>query len=187
MMRCAPFAFAIATVLTTPLVAQTVEPSSTTATYGNWTVTCTAVAETSPPVRACQMTTKLNLKVDDGTLRPLLEIAIGLPPGAKSMRIILQVPIDVALRQPIVISVDEGAGGTDPKPQTDLLTASYFACTPAGCLADADLIPDAATVFKKAKTVNASFVALNGGKKITVPVEMTGFADAWSALGQPAP
>lgn len=187
MVRRASFAFVLATVLATPKAAQTAEPSSTTATYGNWTVTCSAVAETSPPVRACQMTTKLNLKVEDGSLRPLLEIAIGLPPGAKAMRIVLQVPIDVALRAPIMISVDAGAGGTVPMPQTDLLTASYFACTSAGCLADADFIPEASAVFKKAKTVNVSFVALNGGKKITVPVEMTGFADAWGALGLPAP
>lgn len=175
-------------VLAGPLAAQTAEPSATTATYGNWTVTCgaAAVAGAAAPQKLCQMTTKLNLKGNDGQVRPLLEIAIGLPPGGDATRIVVQVPIDVALREAIVVSVDAVAQGADPKPQTDVVTASYFACTPTGCIADAELKADAAAVLKGAKTTNVTFTALTGAKKITVPVEMTGFADAWAALGLPA-
>ena len=189
MMKTGLIALAFLALLTAPATAQTAEPSATTATYGNWTVTCgmAPVAADAAPVKTCQMTTKLNLKGNDGQLRPLLEIAIGQPTGADAMRIVLQVPIDVALREPVVVSMDAQTGVADPKPQTDLVTASYFACTAAGCLADAVLKPDASALLQAAKTTNVTFAALAGGKKITVPVEMTGFGDAWAALGLPAP
>jgi len=181
--------FALLALLAAPAVAQTAEPSATTATYGNWTVTCgdAAGAGAATPQKVCQMTTKLNLKGNDGQVRPLLEIAIGLPPGGDAPRIVVQVPIDVALREALVVSVDAETDGADPKPQIDLVTASYFACTPAGCIADAVVKPDVMDALKLAKTTNVTFSALAGAKKITVPVDMTGFGDAFAALGLPAP
>ena len=166
-----------------PLSAQTAQPSATTATYGNWTVTCGSVAGAATAEKVCQMTTKLNLKGNDGQVRPLLEIALGMPPGGTAPRIVVQVPIDVALRENLVVSVDAQTTGADSKPQTDLVTASYFACTPAGCIADAELKGDAVAALRAATTTNVTFTALTGAKKITVPVEMTGFGDAWAALG----
>ena len=188
MTRAALIAFAIAVMPAAPGVAQSVAPSATTATYGNWTVTCgmAAVVGTATPQKLCQMTTKLNLKGNDGQLRPLLEVAIGLPPGGTVPRIVLQVPIDVTLRAPVVVSVDAEAAG-EPKPQTDLVTATYFACTPAGCIADAELTTTASVALMDAKITNVTFTALTGTKKITVPVEMTGYVDAWNALGMPVP
>lgn len=176
-------------LLSAPVAAQTAEPSATTATYGNWTVTCgeAVVAGSEAPQKVCQMTTKLNLKGNDGQVRPLLEIAIGLPPGGDALRIVLQVPIDVALREALVVSVDAQTSGAEPRPQTDLVTASYFACTPAGCIADAVVKAAVMEALKAAKTTNVTFTALAAAKKITVPVEMTGFVDALTALGLPAP
>lgn len=188
MPKIASIAFALS-LLAPPLWAQTAEPSATTATYGNWTVTCGAAVATGAATaqKVCQMTTKLNLKGNDGQVRPLLEIALGMPPGGDAPRFVVQVPIDVALREALVVSVDAATAGADPKPQTDLLTASYFACTAAGCIADAVLKSDVIAALKVAKTTNVTFTALAGTKKITVPVEMTGFGDAWAALGLPGP
>lgn len=185
-----PPAFGLTAALTAaPAFAQTAEPSSTAATYGNWTVSCVQSADQ----KVCQMTTKLNLKGSDGQVRPLLEVAIGQPPAGGDVRIVLQVPMDVALREPVVVSVDAagaaGAGAAEatPKPQTDLLTASFFACQPAGCIADAVLDAKTLKTLQTATTMNATFTALAGARKITVPVALTGFTDAWAALGSPAP
>lgn len=163
-----------------PALAQTAEPSSTAATYGNWTVRCVQNADQ----RVCQMTTKLNHKGADGQLRPLLEVAIGQPSAGGDIRIVLQVPLEVALREPVVVSVD-AAGETTPKPQTALLSASYFACVPTGCIADAVLDANSLKTLKTAATMNATFTALAGARKITAPVGMTGFTDAWAAFGAP--
>ena len=61
----------------------------------------------------------------------------------------------------------------------------FVSCTPAGCIADTALKSDVIAVLKSAKTTNVTFTALAGAKKITVPVEMTGFGDAWAALALP--
>ena len=169
----------------TPAFAQTADPSSTSATYGNWTVTCVQAADQ----KICQMVTKLNLKGNDGQLRPLIEVAIGQPAGGGDLRIVLQVPIDVALREPVVVSVDaEGADpAATPKPQRDLVAASYFACVPAGCIADAALDADSLETLQKVSGMTATFTTLNGAKKIGVPVALDGFADAWAALGVATP
>jgi invasion protein IalB len=172
---------------TAPVLAQTAEPSSTTATYGNWTVTCATVSAEGATAaqKTCQMTTKLNLKDADGQLRPLLEVAIGQPLGGEGARIVVQVPLDVALRQPLIVSVDADASQT-PKPQTELVSASYFACVPQGCIADAALTADVIATLQQSATTNLTFTALAGSKRITVPVAMTGFGDAWAALGLPS-
>jgi invasion protein IalB len=157
-------------------------PSATTATYGAWTVTC-AAAEAA---KVCQMTTKLSVKGNDGQVRPLIEVAVGQPVGGDGVRIVVQVPMDVALREAVMISVDApGAADQTPKPQTELAQASYFACVPAGCIADAGLTAETIAALQAASTTNVTFTALAGAKKITVPVPMTGFGDAWAALGVP--
>ena len=173
------------TLTAAPAFAETAQPSSTSATYGNWTVSCMQTADQ----KVCQMTTKLNLKGEDGQLRPLLEVAIGQPPTGGDVRIVLQVPMDVALREPVAVSLDTpGAdAAATPKPQTQLLTASYFACVPSGCIADAVLDRKTLKALQGAASMNATFSALAGGKKISVPVDLTGFGDAWAALGIPQP
>ncbi|MEO8244544.1 MAG: invasion associated locus B family protein [bacterium] len=172
-------------------LAQTAEPSSTAATYGNWTVTCatqpSADGAAAGP-KTCQMTTRLNLKGNDGQTRPLLEIAIGKPANADAPRIVLQVPIDVALREPIMLAVGVAAGeATDNQPREDIGAASYFACAPTGCVADTALTAEMIAKLKTIPTTNVTFTALADGKKITVPVAMTGFGDAWAALDLPSP
>jgi len=171
----------------TPALAQTAEPSATTATYGNWTVTC--AVQPDPVGKVCQMTTKLNLKASDGQVRPLIEVAIGQPADGSGVRIVVQVPMDVALRDPVVISVDQDPASGDAqtqKPQTELVQASYFACVPSGCIADAPLDGAAMAALQGAATTNMTFTALGAPKKITVPVAMAGFGDALAALGLPA-
>ena len=189
MIKLRLISLALAMLIAAPMGAQTAPPSATSATYGNWTVICVdaAVPGSATLQKVCQMTTKLNLQGNDGQLRPLLEIAIGVPPGGDAPRMVVQVPIDVALREALVVSIDADKTDAAPRPQTDLVTASYFACTPAGCIADTLVKPDVMAALKLAKTTNVTFSALAGTKKITVPVEMTGFGDALAALGLSAP
>lgn len=178
---------ALAPCLALPATAQTAEPSSTTATYGTWTVSCamTTPPGTQTPVKACEMKTRLDLKGSDGQNHPLLQLAIGQPPGSDSARIVLQVPVDVALREPVVVSLDQTAP-TDPQqqvPQELLVSATYLACSATGCLADTAVAADIIGKLTAAKTANVTFTSLQGGKKITVPVPMNGFSDAADALG----
>jgi invasion protein IalB len=187
--RVTPAFAALLALAATPGLAQTAEPSSTTATYGNWTVSCGMAAAApgdSAQVKVCEMTTRLDLKGKDGQARPLLQVAIGQPPGSDTARIVLQVPVEVALREPVAVSLDQQPATGDaqqPVPQEVLLSATYLACSAAGCLADAPLAAAVVGRLKAAKAVNVTFTSLNGGKHITVPVTLTGFGDAATALG----
>jgi invasion protein IalB len=181
---------ALALTLALPAYAQTAEPTSTTATYGNWTVSCAltvlASSGSQTPVKTCEMTTRLDLKGNDGQTRPLLQLAIGQPPGSETARIALQVPVDVALREPVAISLDQTPTTGDAQqavPQELLVSATYLACSPGGCLADTAIAAELVGRLKAAKTVNVTFTSLNAGKRITVPVPLSGFGDAADALG----
>ena len=70
-----------------------------------------------------------------------------------------------------------------PVPQVVLFSATYLACSPTGCLADAAVAADLIGRLSAARTVNVTFTSLNGGKRITVPVPLTGFGDAAGVLG----
>lgn len=170
------------------VLADTAPPTATTATYGAWTVACNVVpqADGSPAKPLCQMTTRLNLKGQDGQMHPLLAFTIGTPPGAKAARLALQVPTDVALRAGVTISLDQpaaaGADATAPRPQEDLLQLTYLTCAPQGCIADSDGSADLWTRLKAVPSANVSFTALAGQKKIVVPVSLDGFTAAMAAL-----
>lgn len=180
---------ALVPALALPAPAQNAEPTSTTATYGNWTVSCAMAAPTTgdgAAVKVCEMTTRLDLKGNDGQTRPLLQLAIGQPPGSETARIVVQVPVEVALREPVAISLDQTPATGDaqqPVAQEVLVSATYLACSPTGCLADAAMAADLIGRLTAAKTVNVTFTSLNGGKRITVPVPLTGFGDAAGVLG----
>lgn len=166
-------------LLAFPAFGQTAEPSSTAATYGNWTVNCVQADQG----KTCQMVTRLNLKGNDGQLRPLLELAIGRPPAGGDLRIVMQVPMDVALREPFSLAAGQGPEAADQAP---LLEASFFACLPSGCIADAVLEGAALKALRGASHATIGFTVLNGNKKFGVPVALDGFADAFAALGEAA-
>lgn len=163
-------------------------PSATTATYGNWTVGCSAATGADgAAVRICEMTTRLNVKGQDGQLRPLLQMSVGQPPGAQALRLALQVPTDVALRAGVTLSFDKpgDAAKGDPagvKPQEDVLALTYLACNPAGCLADSDEGAQLWPRLQQEKTLNVAFTLLAGAKKVVVPVSLDGFGAAFEAL-----
>jgi invasion protein IalB len=183
MMRYTALTLALLTGL--PATAETTTPTATTATYGNWTVGCSVVAQAdgTAPKPLCEMTTRLNLKGQDGQMRPLLAWTIGTPPGAKSKRIALQVPVAVALRQGVIVSLDKAAAdAATPKPQDELAVLTYVTCTPQACVADADATDELLGKLKAAKTANVSFTLLQGAKEIMVPVSLDGFSDALAAL-----
>ena len=173
-----------------PAFADAAAPTATTATYGNWTIGCSMAtqADGTGAVQVCQMTTRLNIKSKDGKVSPLLAIIIGTPPGAKVPRLMLQLPTDVALRETVTLSVDQAdaATGTDPaaaKPQDALAELTYLTCTAQGCVADTDASADLVAKLKAVKTVNVTFTALAGTRKIMVPVSLDGFGDGMAALG----
>ena len=138
-------------------------PQQTTATYDNWTVIC----QVQGAVQACEAVTRLNVKGQDGQVRPLLSMSLAKAASGQSLR--LQLPLGVDLTAAPGVR-------TDPP-----LVLQWKTCVASGCLAEAQV---EAAALDRLEEVVVSFVALGpeAGKVIEVPVSLKGFGDAVKAL-----
>ena len=100
----------------------------------------------------------------------LAQIAIGRLPKASNPKVVLQVPIGVDLRQNVKLTIDKKAS----------LEAAYLVCRSNSCLADLEFTSDRIRSMKVAKTLQLTFSIANG-KKVTLPISLKGFADAYKA------
>lgn len=155
-------------LLATQAVAES--PQATTATYGNWTLSCELRGE----VQACQIVTRLNVKGQDGQLRPLLALALLSGEGGRALR--LELPPGVDLRAAARLD-GSGVEGQDP-----LAVFTYLTCGPGICLAEALASDDLVAQMVKAEAMDISFTLFEGGKVARVPVSLIGFGDAVSGL-----
>lgn len=139
------------------------QPSQTTATFGNWTVRCNTVAKTSEKV--CEMVHLIQSKEKKGALA---NVAIGKLPGQSAFRIVVQLPLDNRLAQPVELSV----GGKS------LVTLPYETCFPAFCVAGGEF-PDAASeAFKQGKNFVIAYKSRNGADR-KIQASLNGFTDAY--------
>lgn len=174
-------AFGLGTFLASTALATTVAPTSTTETFGHWTLACADGSSSKVAhVQSCEIFERLSVKGKNGHPHPLLEMALGTPPAASSMHLALRVPLGVALRAGVQLSLDKP--GTAPKPQQQLLTLNYLTCTQTGCAAETTKITKALARLKGQPKVYVTFTTLAGARKIAVPVPLDGFDNALAAL-----
>ena len=137
-------------------------PSSTTATYGNWTLGCQN--------GACGIVTRLNLKGQDGQVRPLL--SLGVDKNAQGLALRLELPGGVDLRA----APSVGVTGAAPWPLT------WLTCDAGACLAGGPAGDDVMKALATVDGVEVTFTLFQGGKQVKVPVSLKGFGDAVKAL-----
>lgn len=175
--------------LTSALAQETVLPSRSVATYGNWSVACNMVAlrqsdDTTQTEEQCELVSQVNVRSEDGSIRPLLEVSVGSVPGDDTMRILFQVPGNAYLRSPVSLILDppkEQPGDVIPE---DALNATFIRCDTGRCLADTILSGSDWARLNSAQTVIVSFVNVSGSR-IGVPLSMNGHqAAARDMLGR---
>jgi len=142
------------------------EPKQITETYDDWTVRCATLK--GKKKRICEMVQAVRVRGKKGILA---QIAIGKPPGSKSLKLIIQVPTRVLLQKGVVVSFDT----------TDKLDARFTLCTPSSCLAEFAFKNTTLSRIQKAKKATLSFVMANR-KAIKVPISLRGFTDAASRI-----
>jgi len=176
-------------------------PSSTTATYEDWVVRCRSVRlntvasgsqevqpiaqESEPDQQLCEMLQIIRVSVPSETTRPqpqvLAEIAIGRLPGSATSKMVVQVPLGVWIREPLTLKLAQDNASLAEAAQDNLLTASFFRCQGAVCLADLDMSKLQENALKAAKVAQLSFY--NGPDQIlNVPVSLNGFASAFDQV-----
>jgi invasion protein IalB len=173
--------------------AQSLEPSSTTANYGDWVLRCREALPVDGKAdevknSVCEMVTIIRIQTPasqdaNGKAIPaqsqvLAQVAVGRLPDSKDIKAVFQVPSGIWLRNPLLLSLaqDENSFETAEK-----LEASYFRCVGGFCLADIDLDATVLASLQAAKVAQVSFT--DGARRtINVPISMNGFVGALAAL-----
>lgn len=173
-------AMALCAVGLTPAAAQErVPPSRTVATFGNWSVVCNMVvpsgpADDSTPEEQCEMVSRVNVRGEDGTVRPLLQVSVRPAEEDGTARMLFQVPGNAYLRSPVALVVDPSEDQTPGTIPEDALEATYIRCGTSGCVADTILFEDDRTRLTEADAAVVSFVNVSGSR-VGVPLSMTGY------------
>jgi invasion protein IalB len=156
-----------------------VPPSRTVATFGNWSVVCSMImpsgsADASADEEQCEMVSRVNVRGEDGTVRPLLQVSVSPAAEDGTARMLFQVPGNAYLRRPVALLVDppeDQPVGTIPE---DALEATFIRCGTSGCVADTTLSEDDQARLTEAGAAVVSFVNVSGSR-VGVPLSMTGY------------
>lgn len=144
-------------------------PQSTTATYSDWVVQCQTLPG-PPPQKFCEMT---QISQVQGKNIPFSRVGIAHPVKGQPLRVVVQVPVNVAFATNLRIQT----GDADPG-----ITAPFTRCVPGGCFAEFELKDEELRKLRAATGSGKLSFADAGGHEISVPLSFNGFAQAFDAL-----
>jgi len=152
-----------------------VDPATTTASYGDWLLRCQRVGEADKAQKICEIIQTVQAG-QPGQQQPIAQFAFGRVNKAEPWRVTAHLPNNIAL--PSVAKFLTGE--KDAKP-TEL---SWRRCIPNGCFADAAL-SEAQWKILRAQTENGSLEFSDAlGRAVKLPISFRGFAQATDALGK---
>lgn len=151
----------------TPTPGAVSQPDNTTATYGDWILRC----QQSVAARVCEIVQTLE---QQGQRGPIALVAIGRPVKSEPIKLVIQVPPNLALGDKASVRVVVA--------EKDEALAVFQRCLPGGCFAEATLSDD---VFKRWRGFSEAgqMRYLDAGKReVTLPLSFRGFPAAAEAL-----
>jgi invasion protein IalB len=143
------------------------QPDNTTASYGDWVLRC----QQSVAARVCEIVQTLE---QQGQRGPIALVAIGRPVKSEPIKLVIQVPPNLAL--------GDKAGVRVVVAEKDEALAVFQRCLPGGCFAEASLSDD---VFKRWRGFSEAgqMRYLDAGKReVSLPLSFRGFPAAAEAL-----
>lgn len=147
--------------------------STTSASYGNWLLRCESRQVETKTVKACEVSTNVTVKGENGASGTAAVVAFGRHPDKEGWQVALQLPIIVWL--PTGAKLDIG----DEAPLVD---ANFVACRPTLCSAGATVADSVIARLRSATTdLSINYRAqTQQAVKVTLPVN--GLSDALTAL-----
>ncbi len=127
-----------------------------------------------PPQKICDMAQISQVQVQ-GRQNPFSRVAVAHPVKAQPVKLVVQVPVNVAFSTSVRIQTGDGDPG---------IAAPFARCLPAGCFADFDLKEETLKKFRAAFGAGKLSFADAGGHDITVPLSFNGFGQAFDALAK---
>jgi invasion protein IalB len=149
------------------------EPTSTTASYGDWVVRCQRAVEGDKAVKICEAAQSVQVQGQNG---PIAEIAIGRLAGGDPLHATVLLPNNIAFPSNVHIVVDEkDDAGVD---------LAWRRCVAGGCLADAALDADTVKRWRgRGGSGKLSFKDANG-RVVALPFSFRGLPQALDALAK---
>ena len=142
------------------------QPTASSETFGSWVLTCVDDGKAT----ACEM----NQNIADSTGKPVMQLQVGLfNQPAPNYAMLARFPVDVVATAPITWSAGE-----------TLVPLTLRACRGAVCAADGPLPEDVVSALVAADPQVVTHFSLTraDGTQVAVPLSLTGFAEAWSAM-----
>lgn len=149
--------------------------STTSASYGNWLLRCESRKVEAKTVKACEVSTNVTVKGENGASGTAAIVAFGRYPDKEGWQVALQLPIIVWFPTGAKLGIGDEA---------PLVEASFVACRPTLCSAGATA-GDAVMARLRSATTDLSVnyrAQTQQAVKVTLPVN--GLADALAALGK---
>jgi invasion protein IalB len=149
------------------------EPSSTTASFGDWTLRCQRVSDNPKSARICEVAQVLQ---SQGQQAPIAQIAIGRAAAGEPLRVTAVMPVSISFPSAVQIAIGE----KDAKP----LELGWRRCIPSGCFADAALGDDVIKQWRKASEPGRIVFKDAAGRDLALPLSTRGLDQAVEALAK---
>lgn len=149
------------------------EPSSTTASFGDWTLRCQRAGDAAKPVRICEVAQILQ---SQGQQTPIAQVALGRLAAGEPLRVTAVMPVSVSFPSSVQIVM----GDKDAKP----LELPWRRCIPSGCFADAAPGEDIVRQWRKASEPGRIVFKDAAGRELALPLSARGLDQAVEALAK---
>jgi invasion protein IalB len=145
-------------------------PDSTTETFGDWSLICNAIANSS--VRICEVDATIVVR---GQNSPIARVAFARPQKDKPLRLIVQTPNNVLIAPGVKVETESGK---------DTVALSFRACTPTGCFAESDVTADQLKSFRGRATPGRIVLTDATGKAFALEISLRGLDQALDSLAK---
>ena len=149
-----------------------VEPTSTTASFGDWVLRCQKV-EGAAVTRLCEVAQSLMVK---GQSAPVAQIAMGRSSPKERMRLTVVLPVNVSFP-----SAPRLALGDKPE---QAMALAWKRCLPMGCFADVELTDDLMKRLRASAEGPRLGFTDGAGRDLALPFSLSGLPQALDALAK---
>lgn len=143
-------------------------PESTSETYGDWVLICSA----APSGRLCETDTTLTLR---GQNTAVAKVAFARPVKDKPTHLIVVTPLNIQIAPGVKFEAENGKGA---------VTLAYRSCTSGGCFAESDVTADQVSAFRKSAGAGQITITDVGNKALALQISFRGLDQALDALAK---
>jgi invasion protein IalB len=152
------------------------EPSSTSASYGDWIMRCQRLGDGADAERVCEVAQLIHAQDQQN---PVAEVAIGRLKKTDPLHLTIVLPVNITLPTPPSLSLN----GKD----VDGLNFVWLKCLPGGCYANALLKDDVVRRWKDETDARRIIWTDGVGRESAVGLSFSGLGPALDALTRAGP